>query len=90
MTQWTRRELIRATALLGGGALAARVLHPSIVHALTQAVLVDVRDRVKKLKDAGRSVQDVVAARPTAHLDDPWGKGFMMPNDFLTIVYNTL
>ncbi len=53
-------------------------------------VLVDVRDRVKKLKDAGRSVQDVVAARPTAHLDDPWGKGFMMPNDFVAIVYNTL
>lgn len=53
-------------------------------------VLVDVRDRVKKLKDAGRSVQDVLAARPTAHLDDPWGKGFMMPNDFVAIVYNTL
>jgi glyoxylase-like metal-dependent hydrolase (beta-lactamase superfamily II) len=53
-------------------------------------VLVDVRDRVKKLKDAGRSMQDVVSARPTAHLDDPWGKGFMMPNDFVAIVYNTL
>jgi cyclase len=53
-------------------------------------VLADVRDRVRKLKDTGRSVQDVLAARPTAHLDDPWGKGFMMPNDFVAIVYNTL
>lgn len=53
-------------------------------------VLVDVRDRVRKLKDAGRSLQDVVAAKPTADLDPTWGKGFMQPNDFVTIVYNTL
>jgi cyclase len=38
----------------------------------------------------GRSLQEVLAAKPTADLDETWGKGFMMPNDFLTIVYNTL
>jgi len=53
-------------------------------------VLVTVRDRVRKLKEAGRSVQDVVTAKPTADLDATWGKGFMQPDVFVTIVYNTL
>ena len=53
-------------------------------------VLVLVRDRVQKLKTAGRSAQEVVAAKPTADLDPVWGKGFMMPDVFVTIVYDTL
>jgi glyoxylase-like metal-dependent hydrolase (beta-lactamase superfamily II) len=53
-------------------------------------MLVMVRDRVQKLKASGRSEQDVVAARPTADLDPVWGKGFMQPNVFVQIVYNTL
>lgn len=53
-------------------------------------VLVDVRDRVRKLKTAGRTLAEVQAAKPTADLDATWGKGFMMPNDFVGIVYNTL
>lgn len=53
-------------------------------------VLVTVRDRVAKLKKAGRTEQDVIAAKPTADLDPAWGKGFMMPDVFVGIVYNTL
>ena len=53
-------------------------------------MLATVRDRVQKLKTAGRSLEQVVAAKPTADLDAVWGKGFMMPNDFVGIVYNTL
>ena len=53
-------------------------------------MLVTARDRVQKLKADGRSLQEMLAAKPTADLDETWGKGFMMPNDFLTIVYNTL
>jgi glyoxylase-like metal-dependent hydrolase (beta-lactamase superfamily II) len=60
--------------------------------ALTQYrdMMVTVRDRVEKLKASGRSVQDVVAAKPTAELDATWGKGFIQPNDFVATVYNTL
>jgi glyoxylase-like metal-dependent hydrolase (beta-lactamase superfamily II) len=60
--------------------------------ALTQYrdMLVTVRDRVQKLKSAGRPVGEVVAAKPTADLDAVWGKGFMQPDPFVTIVYNTL
>ena len=53
-------------------------------------MLVTVRDRVAKLKSAGRTLEQVVAAKPTASLDGTWGKGFMMPDVFVTIVYNTL
>jgi len=49
-----------------------------------------VRDRVQKLKTAGRTVEQMVAAKPTADLDATWGKGFMQPDVFVTIVYNTL
>ncbi len=37
--------------------------------AIYRDVLLEVRERVQKLKGAGRSLQDVVAARPTADLD---------------------
>jgi cyclase len=50
-------------------------------------MLADVRDRVQKLKKSGRTVDEVVAAKPTAHLDATWGKGFMQPDQFVRIVY---
>ncbi|MBY0494981.1 MAG: MBL fold metallo-hydrolase [Cyanobacteria bacterium] len=53
-------------------------------------VLVTVRDRIAKLKKSGQTLQQVLAASPTKDLDATWGKGFMTPNDFLTIVYNTI
>lgn len=39
-------------------------------------MLVTVRDRVQKLKSAGKSAQEAVAAKPLADLEDTWGKGF--------------
>jgi cyclase len=53
-------------------------------------MLVTVRDRVHKLKAAGRPLADVIAAKPTADLDAVWGKGFVPASDFVAIVYNTL
>ena len=53
-------------------------------------VLVTVRDRVQKLKSSGQTLEQVVAAKPTKDLDDPWGKGFMQPDFFMTIVYGAL
>jgi glyoxylase-like metal-dependent hydrolase (beta-lactamase superfamily II) len=60
--------------------------------ALTRShdMMVTVRDRVQKLKKAGRTLEEVVAAAPTKDLDATWGKGFLQPNQFVTIVYNTL
>jgi cyclase len=53
-------------------------------------MLTTVRDSVKTLKGAGRSLQEVVAAKPTASLDATWGNGFMKADDFVTIVYSSL
>jgi cyclase len=53
-------------------------------------MLVTVRDRIAKLKKSGQTLQQVLAASPTKDLDATWGKGFMAPNDFLAIVYNTI
>lgn len=53
-------------------------------------MLVTVRERVAKLKKSGQSLKEVLSAQPTKDLDPTWGKGFMQPNDFLAIVYNTV
>ena len=53
-------------------------------------MLVTVRDRVQKLKMAGRSEPEVVAAKPTADLDATWGQGFIQPEGFVSMVYKTL
>lgn len=53
-------------------------------------VITTIRDRVQKLKTSGRTLDEVVAANPSKEFDATWGKGFMDPKTFLTIVYNTL
>lgn len=54
------------------------------------AVLAKVRDNVGKLKAAGKSLADTQAAKPNAEFDAQWGGGFMNPDDFVAIVYNSL
>ena len=53
-------------------------------------MLITVRDRVQKLKGSGRTVEQVVAERPTADLDAAVGDGFLTPEMFVTTVYDTL
>ena len=53
-------------------------------------MMADVRDRVQKLKGAGGTLEQTVAAKPTASHDAVWGKGFLMPDQFVAIVYNTV
>lgn len=62
------------------------------VGALTtyRDMMATVRDRVQKLKAAGRTAEEAVAAKPTADLDAVWGKGFFPPDAFVSIVYATL
>ena len=53
-------------------------------------VLKIVHQRVSRLIAEGKSVEEVLAARPTAEFDESWGAGFMNAQTFLTIVYNSL
>jgi cyclase len=53
-------------------------------------MLVTSRDRVQKLKSAGKSAQEAVAEKPFADLDPVWGKGIINGDQFVQIVYLTL
>src|SRR5580658_3880985 len=53
-------------------------------------MLVTTRDRVEKLKSAGKSAQEAVAERPFADLDPVWGKGIINGDQFVQIAYLTL
>jgi glyoxylase-like metal-dependent hydrolase (beta-lactamase superfamily II) len=53
-------------------------------------MLATIRDRVKKLVDAGKTVDEVKAAKPTAEWDDKWGKEFIKPDQLVEFVYVAL
>jgi cyclase len=53
-------------------------------------MLVTARDRVQKLKSAGKSAQEAVAEKPFADLDPVWGKGLLNGDLFVQVVYLTL
>jgi hypothetical protein len=53
-------------------------------------MLAAVRDRVQKLKAAGRSLADVQQAKPSAEFDAEWGGGGTNADTFVALVYNTL
>ena len=50
-------------------------------------MLAAVHDRVATLKSSGKSVEEVVAAKPTADFDPAWGKGTLGPDKFVAIAY---
>lgn len=53
-------------------------------------VITAVRDRVRDLKRAGKTLEQVQAAKPSAEFDAAWGKGLMTPDAFVGVVYATL
>jgi hypothetical protein len=48
---------------------------------------VEIRDKVAALKKQGKSLPDVVAAKPGARYDAVWGNLFQNPSDFVALVY---
>jgi len=51
-------------------------------------MLVTVCDKVAALKSQGKSLEDVMAAQPTAAFDDKWGR-FVIGSQFFTkLVYD--
>ncbi len=53
-------------------------------------MLQTIHDRVQKLIRDGASKQEVVAAKPTRDLDAEWGGGFMKPDRWVGIVYDSM
>jgi len=50
-------------------------------------MLVTIRDNVTKLKQQGRSLNDTIAAKPTAAFDAKWGQFVITPALFIRLVY---
>ncbi len=74
------------TVFIGGhGPLAKRDKLESYLRMLETA-----RDRVQALIDAGRTREEVIAAKPMADHDATWGAGFIKPAAFLAAVYTSL
>ena len=53
-------------------------------------MLVQVRQRIKALITAGKTMDEVVAAAPTKDFDAKWGSGYVTPDVFTKIVFSSL
>ena len=53
-------------------------------------MLVSVRDRVRTAIDAGQTLEQVLAARPTRDFDAKWGGSFVRPESFVRTLYQDL
>jgi cyclase len=71
--------------LLGHGPLANKA-----DLAKFRDMLVTSRDRIEKLKSAGKSAEEAIAEKPFADLDPVWGKGIVNAEQWVHIVYLTL
>ncbi len=49
-----------------------------------------VRNRVAELKTSGKTLEETVAAKPTADLDEVWGQGWIQGDQFVEFVYRSL
>ncbi len=53
-------------------------------------MLMTVRERLQKLKTSGKTMQEAIAAKPLADLDEAWGKGLFNSDTFIQIAYPAL
>src|SRR5215510_4807966 len=55
--------------------------------AFYRDLLVGTREKVAALKKQGKSLDEIVATKPTAATDAKWGNGFRTPKDFIGDVF---
>jgi glyoxylase-like metal-dependent hydrolase (beta-lactamase superfamily II) len=53
-------------------------------------MLATATDRVRKLKAAGKSLEECIAAKPLTDFESDWGSGRYKGDDFVRIVYSSL
>jgi len=53
-------------------------------------MLVTIRDRIANETKAGKTLDEVIASKPTHDFDRLWGKGFLKSDQFVKIVYDSL
>ena len=52
-----------------------------------RVLLATIRERVATLKEEGKSLNEIVAAKPTAAYDAKWRKGFVNGEFFTKLIY---
>lgn len=55
-------------------------------HAMLKAVYT----KVAAMKQAGKSAEQVIAAKPSRQFDAQWGKGFLTPDQWVGIIYEAI
>ncbi len=53
-------------------------------------MLVQVRQRIKALIGAGKTIDEAVAAAPTKDFDAEWGRGYVSPDVFVRMAFTSL
>jgi cyclase len=53
-------------------------------------MLVQVRQRIKVLVAAGKTIDEAVAAAPTKDFDSEWGRGYVSPDVFVRMVFTSV
>jgi cyclase len=53
-------------------------------------MLAQVRQRIKALVGAGRTIDEALAAAPTKDFDAQWGRGYVSPDVFVRMVFTSL
>ena len=66
-----------------------RVIPLSVAQTIHD-MLVGVRGAVAKLVKEKKTLEQAVAAKPTAPWDEVWGKGFVTPEAFTKVVWTEL
>lgn len=90
---WLGGMVAAATAMLGVGDANTKVIpgHGPLSSKsdlkASRDMMAMVLDRLTPMVRQGKTPDEVVAAKPTKDLDEKWGKGFMMPDQFVRIAY---
>ena len=53
-------------------------------------MLQNVYDRIKALKEDGKSLDEIIAAKPTEDFDDQWADGIFTADKWISIIYPTI
>ncbi len=54
------------------------------------AMLIGVRDAVRPFVAGGKTLEETIAAKPTAAYDEKWGQGFIKPDAMVTFAYRSI
>jgi hypothetical protein len=53
-------------------------------------MLAVVAERIGKMVSEGKTGEEIAAAKPTADLDEKWGKGFVKPDQFAQMIAHNI